>query len=170
MVWNPTLNVIDTSVIDANLITFIKANQVDALTWANGGTALKSFKTISDSVADRTKPIFPRLSIVDSTEGTTSSGDLNDTAYQVTFECVFESLTVATVTSTAKKYDTALKSMLANISASAITSGMLGVTSARFISIESGFEELASNKQQNDFFSEWQVRVTYALAGSAYNS
>lgn len=164
MAWTPTIKVIDTSVIVPNLITYIKANQTEALSWVNDGAGLRDFKTISDSIADRSKPIFPRLS-VQSSGGKTTGNDLLITGYAISFEAVLNSDNDATIADTARKYDVALSSMISNIPATTLTSGADNTLNATLFSYESQLEELG-HTDLKIWYQEWKAEAIYQISGS----
>src|SRR5687767_6304164 len=138
MAWTPTNKVINTRILASNILTFIAANQTDALTWANGAPGMINFQDINDSVANRNNPIFPAIALRDDDDAADYTGDLIEPAYSATFEVMVESSVPSTAVTKARVYSLALSSMLRNMTSAELTSGLTEVF-AVLVSIETGF-------------------------------
>jgi len=163
MAWTPTINVLRSRQIAENILAYIATNQADAILWANG-TAIRTLQQISDSVANRVNPIYPSIAIRDSEDGQIFGNDIHDAAFNVVFEVVAESPVPATAVAEAKVYDTAIKSMIANISAATIaadTSAIVGTIVLQ--EILSKFEDIKINDAQNDFFQPLTITASFTL-------
>lgn len=84
MVWSPTQQVTDVRPIVRNLLTYFRANQADALNWANGGAGLADF-TFYETAEMRMKTDFPHFGIV-KRRTETDTGDVLTIQYNLTFE------------------------------------------------------------------------------------
>ena len=87
MPWTPTYTTIKSRLVASNVLTYITdaSRQADAYTWA-GATGLKVIKTISNSVASRTTPVYPAIAFSDDNEAQTFEDDITIAAYSFIFE------------------------------------------------------------------------------------
>ena len=166
--WNPAEQIIDTRYLGRNILSFVSANQTEALNWANDGTDLKPFKQFSESVINRAEPIFPSLAILSERNATDFAGDIIASAFEITFEAMITGTVPADLPLLAKKYKHALESMLLNIPAASILMNAQTVTSFRVDSIETDFDEIKTNDMRNSFMQMFQTKVVYVLYTGAY--
>jgi len=166
MSWTPTGKVINTRLIAANILTFIAANQVEALAWTNA--TLIPFQDIKDSVANRTNPVYPSIALRDDNDEGSYDGDFLQIAYRATFEAVIENPNPSIAVQNARLYNLALCSMLKNMTLTDLKTGINNVSSIDLKTMETGFDEIKANPQQNSFAQFFEVRVTYQIIGAAY--
>lgn len=166
MAWTPTYKVLDTRRIADNLLAYIDASQAEAFPWANGGQPLRLIQEFSDSVANRTSPVYPSIAFVSDDDAEDHTEDHLPAAYRCTFEVMVQSSTPTTAVSEAKKYAVALKSIIRNIPDATLTAST-GVTVAVLEQLETGFEEIKTNEMQNDFLQVFQIRPSYTLTAAA---
>jgi hypothetical protein len=166
MAWTPTNKVINTRIVASNILSFIAANQTEALTWANGATGLIAFQDINDSVANRSNPIFPAIALEDDDDETDYTGDILQPLYRVKFEIMVQSADPSAAVTKARIYDLAVKSMIRNMTAAELTDGLTDIN-AVLLAVESGFEPMQANEQQNSFLQVFQIRATFRLTGAA---
>jgi len=163
MAWTPTINILKSRAIAENILAFIATNQADAILWANG-SPIRTIAQFSDSVANRTAPIYPSIAIESTEDGQVFGNDIHEAAFVVTFEVIVESASPTTAVSEAKVYDTALKSMIANIPASTIAANTGAIIGTIVLEdIESGFEDIKSNDMENDFFQPLKIKASFTL-------
>ena len=161
MSWTPRNKIIDTRFIGRNILQFVKDNDEDALNWANGGTNLKEFQQFSESIANRSKPIFPSVAIVADSNATNFDSDLLASGYEITLEVMVHGAVAADVPLLARRYKHALESLLRNIPSGTLLTGTSTVLDSRVSSIETQFDELKTNDMQNSFLQMFQTKVVY---------
>jgi hypothetical protein len=163
--WEPGLKIIDTRFVGRNILVFVAANQADALNWANDGDDLKPFKQITESVANRSAPMFPSLAIQSEGSATDFSGDVNISPFEISFEAVIEG-SPDTLPLLSRRYKHALESMLLNIPKADLLADS-SISHFTVDSIESDMPEIKANEMQNKFYQEFTTKVTYIFYGSA---
>lgn len=162
MAFVQTKKVVDTRFIGANILQFIRDNQAEVLTIANGGTALKSFQQIVDSIANRANPMFPSLAIESEGSATEFDSDVLGSAYRVTFEAMIYGTNASALPSLAKKYAYALELMLINIPRATLLANS-GLTDLAVRSIETDHDPLKTNDNHTEFFQVFQTRIIYNI-------
>jgi len=168
MAWTPTVNILRSRAIAENLLAYISANQADAILWANG-TPIRAIAQFSDSVANRTNPVYPSIAIESTEDAQVFGEDIHDGAFIVTFEVLVESASPTTAVSEAKVYDTAIKSMIANIPAATIATGTGAIIGTIVLqSTESGFDDIKSNDMENDFCQPLKIKASFTLKMAAF--
>lgn len=170
MPWTPTYTTIKSRLVAANVLTYITnaSRQADAYTWA-GATGLKVIKTISNSVASRTTPVYPAIAFSDDNEAQTFEDDITIAAYSFIFEVSVQNSSPTTAVTNAGYYRDALVSMIRNCPLSTLAANTGADEASTVIdSIEVGFEPIKTNAQQNDFLQVFQIRTTCRLQKSAY--
>ena len=167
MAWLPTYSVINARAIAANLLTYFEANQVDALTWANGAP-LRSFQRIENSVGNMNLPVYPAIMFSQDNDAADYTETLPEGAYTVTFELMVTNPDPNVAVTQSRAYAKAVASMIRNCPQATYTAntGTLA-TAAVLTSIEIGFDPIKSNEMHNDFLQQFQIRATYTLAASA---
>ncbi|MCA1589176.1 MAG: hypothetical protein LC734_02055 [Acidobacteria bacterium] len=150
------------------LLAHFAATQAEALVWA-GGTGLKTFQSIADSLADKETPIFPALQFSDDNDAVDYTGDgLLEGVYSVTFEMMIQSAVAATAVTQARTYSKAISSMIRNcLDATLLVN--TGADHAILQTLEMGFDPMKTNAQQNSFLQVFQARATYMVQGKAFN-
>lgn len=111
-----------------NLLTYIRSNALDALTWANGGVALPDFAAIYDSRVGLSQDDFPNL-MVDRVFSTLAEDDHESSVEQLhKITLIFELVgTDATeLTARQKRYMKALDSMCRKIPQAVLMTGVEG--------------------------------------------
>jgi len=163
MTWTPTINVLRSRAIAENLLAYIEAQQADAILWANT-TPIRTIQQFSDSVANRTAPIYPSIAIRSTEDAQVFGEDVHSGAFKVTFEIIVENAVPDTAVSEAKVYDTAIKSIIANVPHSTIAANTGAVVGSIVLEdMTSEFEDIKSNDQQNDFFQPLTISASYTL-------
>lgn len=160
MTWAPKKQIIDTRFIGRNILSYVSANQVEALNWANDGTDLKSFKQFSESIANRANPIFPSLAILSDGNAMAFDSDVLKSGYEITFEVMISGTDAPNLPLLARKYKHALESILLNISRENLLQDTT-IRDSQVSSIETQFDELKTNEMQNSFLQMFQTTVTY---------
>lgn len=168
--WTPKNNAVDTRLVEYNVLTFIRANQSDALLWANGGTsALKPFNFLAENLANLDKPNVPTLMVTGNEESVSYKSDLVEVGYRIDFESIVFSGAPDTLQALTKKYAYALKSMLANITPALLLNALDGeqtATDAPDISVNYG--EIGVSEQLKGFIQVFQIRAIYFIGASVY--
>lgn len=162
MAWTPKQNVANKRKIVANLMAFVKTNQVDALAWASPNETLKPFVEFSDSVGNRDKPNLPSLAFADDDAASDYTQDLVASAYRVNFEAMVENSDANKVVQQARLYALALESLIRNIEKPALLAGT-GIGNFTLETIETGFEQVKVNRRRTMFMQMFEVRATYTL-------
>jgi hypothetical protein len=171
MAWTPTLNILTARVIPVNLLIWIidDTRQRDALDWALGSSSaatLPLIKTFSNSVANRTIPVYPSIAFSDDEDIQDFTGDTIEGAYSCIFEVSIQNTDPDNAVSGARVYAEALCSMMLNCPI--LASGAGGTTAAAAIqSIEVGFMQIKTNEMQNDFLQQFQIRLVISLFGGS---
>ncbi len=169
MAWVTTQKTVDSSRLEANIIAFIRANQTDALTWANGGTTpLKPFNFLVDNLANPSLPGLPILMITGKEKTTSRASDLEQTSLGFEFEAIVLGRAADALAALTEKYALALESMLISIPEAVLLAG----TSGQFIDNEPdtsiSYGEIGTNEQENALLQVFRLRITYTLFASAY--
>lgn len=168
MVWMPAFTIITARAIAENLLTYFEANQADALAWANGGTALRPFQRIENSVGNRNSPVFPAIMFADDNTETDYAGSYPIGGYAVTFEVMIQNADPNNAVIEARKYEKALLSMVRNCPQATFTANTGALASASTLrTVETGFDEVRANDRQNDFMQMFSMRITYELHAAA---
>lgn len=162
MAWNPQINVLDFTAFGGNILTYIKANQNDALIWANDGVALPGFVSFFNS--PRLVKIYPALTILQ-TEHQEESGDVIDGHYSIVVEAAIQDGDQDRLTENAQKYDLALRSMLTNMPETTLSASSIIETSARINNLQTRFDILG--KQTNKFLQIFQIQAAWTIEASA---
>lgn len=167
MTWAPETNVVDLRLAADNILGYIGDNQSEAHAWANGGTALPDYQKLYSNAAGRLGSLFPSLMILDQEdegeEAETENGDVLLTGLKLTFECTVTGSDPDELVLTTKKYDMALKSMLANIPSATITANGLVTAHAWVKQIGTKYDILRGQKTANSFLQIFQTQVIYKL-------
>lgn len=166
MAWTPSYTVLKTRAIPSNILTYVidATRQADAITWAGGGS-LKAFKTFSNSVANRTKPVFPSIAFSDDNDVQVFGDDLIEAVYSCIFEVSIQHSSPDTVVTNARYYAAALVSMIRNCPPATLAANTGADVYATVIEgVEVGFEQIKTNEMQNDFLQQFQIRVTVRLS------
>lgn len=163
MTWTPTKAVLTARAIPANLLLFFETNQEDALDWA-GGHGLVPIKTFAQTVAARTKPVYPILLFVDDNDVQELSNDIISGAYQFTFELGVVGADPDVLVTNARTYTKAICSMITNATLTTDT----GASVAHVQTIEVGFLDLKKNRAETEFYQEVQIRTTVTMTGPIY--
>lgn len=169
MPWTPTYTTINARAIADNLLAYIQANQVDALTWA-GGSSLIPIALFANSVAARDIPVYPSIAFSDDNDATDYTGDLGQGAYSVTFEVSVQSDDPDTAVVNARKYAKAIISMIRNCPKQTLAADSgAHANGAAIETIECGFDPIRTNTEiQNDFLQVFQIRTVFILSASGY--
>ena len=166
MAWTPTKAIITARAIPQNLLTWVTDadRQADALTWA-GGQGYKAIKTFSQSVANRTVPVYPAIAFSDDNDLQDFGDDLIAGGYSCVLEVSIQNANPDTAVTQARIYAEAIVSMIVNCTTLSTDTGADLVTIQQ---IEVGFEQIKSNEKQNDFLQQFQIRVTCTMHASMY--
>ena len=174
MVYTPTRNLLTPRVIPENLLTYCldATRQRDALDWALGSSSAATYKLIkkfSNSVANRTTPVFPSIAFSDDEDSQDVSEDTIPGVYIVMFEISIQNASPDTAVTQARVYQKAFSSMMLNCPAATLGANTGGTAAATLVQlIQHNFEQIKTNEKQNDFLQQFQIRLTISLSGSAY--
>ena len=160
--WIPEINVLDFRVFGDNILSFIETNQPDALRWANGGIDLPPIKSFYNS--PRLVKTFPALTLLQS-ETSEEFGEIVGGVYSIVLETAIASGNQDYLSHISKKYDYALRSMLANVPETTLSENSIIETSARIVDVQTSFDVLG--KQTNQFLQVFQIRASWAVEASA---
>jgi len=168
-VWTPKTKTVDAGKLEANIIAFIRANQADALLWANGGTsAVKPFNFLVDNLANQGLPGLPVLMITGKEKQTNRASDLDVSGFSIQFEGIVLGKNADALVVLTEKYAAALESMLINIPDTTLLAG----TTEQIIENEPdtsiSYGEIGMNEQESALLQVFTLRVTYTLYASAY--
>jgi hypothetical protein len=172
MAWTPTLNILTARAIPVNLLTYVTdaSRQADALSWALGGGSISGYrliKTFSNSVANRTVPVYPSIAFSDDEDLQDFTGDTIEGAYSCIFEVSIQHANPDTAVTQARTHAKALCSMMVNCPEATLGANTGGTVAATKIqSIEVGFEQMKTNEMQNDFLQVFQIRTVISLTGA----
>lgn len=161
MVWTPQFSIIKARAVVPNLLTYFQAHQADALLWAYG-SALKPFQQFSDTVANRSAPVFPSIAFKRDSSRTTYGNDTQLTEYSVVFEMVIENQAPNLATSQARAYRDAVISMITNCP-DATLGANTGCLKPMITEVADNFDEIQANAPKNDFFQEIEIGTTISL-------
>jgi hypothetical protein len=133
MPWTPAHSATDVRPIIGNLLTYFRANQVDALAWASPSPRTLTPLTFYDSAEVRMKTDFPHFGVV-KRRSTTDEGEALGVRYDLTFEFEVQathSVTTRTAVMTQLRLDVdnyayAIESMFLNIPKTTLFSGITG--------------------------------------------
>jgi len=168
MAWVPAHAIINARAIAANLLTYFETNQADALAWANGGTGLKSFQRIENSIGNLNEPFYPAIMFNQDNDVADYTDELVAGAYTVTFELMVTNSDPNTAVTQARVYEAAVKSMIRNCPQSTYTANTGALASGAVLNtLEAGFDPIKSNETRNDFMQQFQIRATFTLTASA---
>lgn len=163
MAWQPKNNAIDTTAIETNLTAFIKANQADALRWANNGTNLKLFNFAADQIENLNKPNLPTISVIGAGETEVSSQETLIIDYRIDYESIVFGKDAGALPALTKKYANALKSLLKNISPALLLEAVPGEQQVMSTALGSNYREIGQSESLSGFIQIFQVRATYRL-------
>jgi hypothetical protein len=168
--WTPKNNAVDTTLVENNVLTFIRANQSDALLWANGGALpLKPFNFLTENLANLDKPNVPTLMVTGKGESVNYKRDVVEVGYRIDFESIVFSGAADTLPTLTNKYALALKSMLANITPPLLLEGLDGEQTAEDApEISVNYGEIGVNEQLKGFIQVFQITAKYSIGASAY--
>lgn len=170
MAWpeNKHIQVFDERALKDNLIGFLKANQGDALVWANTGLggSLPEIKLFNKS--PRLTSIFPALTFLQSEHRSV----FGDSILAIDLTLVVE-LAVAhgnqdVLTDQAAKYSMALESLLANVPETTFKQGSIIPITSTISEMETAFD--IQGKIKNRFIQVSQTRVSWVVEAAVFNS
>lgn len=153
--WTPTL---DTRPLAVNLLAFIRANSAAAATWANGGAALEGFKKVWNSAEGRFHKYFPDVMVLSESVNVREAAQGMEVDFELLFEIEVVDKTADLVTERAKKYATALESMLINIPADVL---LADTGLALMMLVEVGHDLGQQGKLNSQHFRAPRVRVRW---------
>lgn len=162
MTYSPKFNIINAGVIADNLMTWVIAQQADALTWA-GGTGYKALQKYASSVLDRSTPVFPAIAFADDEDDQDFTEDVIPSAYEVGFEVSIQNANPDTAVTQAKIYRKAICSLIANCPDATLIANTGALSGAVLLKMRTKFSPIKTNEAQSDFLQQFEVRVTYLL-------
>src|SRR5687768_12373809 len=121
MPWTPKKKVVDLTKIVDNLLTYLAAQDTDALVWTQPlvDPPLAPFAAFYSNASGRLATKFPQLIVLDqehaAEEAETEDGDVLVIPFVLTLEVAITGSNTDTLVANTKKYALALESMLANI-------------------------------------------------------
>jgi hypothetical protein len=163
MTYTPARVVVTPRAIPDNILAWAidATRQADALTWAGNGN-LKLIKEYSKSVANRLQPVYPSVAFAQDDDAQDLSQTALTAAYSATFEFSVQNAVPDTAVTNARVYARAFMSLFANCPDATLLANT-GARSVALHTMETSFDPIKTNEQQNDFLQQFQVRVTYAL-------
>lgn len=161
--WQPSINVLDLRFIPDNILNFIRANQKDALKWANAGASLPEFKSFYTS--PRLVKVFPSITVLQ-TESGEKVEDLIEGAYSAVFEIAIKHGKEDYLSAVSKKYDLAIRSMLSNIPETTFSETSIIPISSQISELETSFD--VSREGKNYYLQIFQTKATWVLEASSY--
>lgn len=166
MAWQPTIQVFDETQIKRNLIDYLDANQVNALVWANGGSALPSIKKFHKS--PRLVTVFPALTFLQSEHrANDAEGDVLIVDYALLLELAIVHGNQDELASRSNAYSMALESMLANIPATTFFANSI-IQAQQFIFAGLQVQYDIQGKYKNQFIEVLQIRVGWQITASLF--
>jgi hypothetical protein len=157
MAWNPTLQVFDPRFIAPNLLAWFKANQADALLWANNGTALPPIKDFFEN--EHTPTRFPVLMINRVQYQTETGEDIAETQIALQFEIILVHGNQDWLALNAPRYSMAFESMTKNIPKSSLETNSKIEFDGVLLQIETNFDFLKTNGSQ--FIQSFKTSVNW---------
>jgi hypothetical protein len=167
MAWTPKHKIIDTRPFIENLLTFVENNQEDAFLWANPTDGLKPFAGIYNSAEGRVIDLFPNLLAVnDRIETPPFLGDVITSVWTVGLEIALEGSDATKLTIEARKYEYALRSILANIGQSNL---LADATKAAITSIDvtDTIFDVIGKGIKSKYTQVFQMTARFVIEGSA---
>lgn len=146
--------------IPLNILAFIQSDQESYLE-----SGLKLIKNVSQTVANRSVPYYPSIAFLDDNDAKDYSGDVIQAVYSATFEISVTSDDPDDAVTQARKYEAAVESMILNCPTLTTDTGAIA---ASINTLESGFDPIKTNDQQNEFLQVFQIRATWLLTAGAY--
>jgi hypothetical protein len=165
--WTPTKQVIDLTPIAENLLSFIEANDEDALVWA-GGVDLAEFAATYTNASGRLQTRFPCLMVLAQESETDLAGEANIAGFQMTLEGTVSGPEPNQLVSDTKKYAKAVESMLANIPSATLTAGCDPPNTATLFEIETRLDILRGIATPSAYLQIFQIRCVYQLIAQAF--
>lgn len=123
---------------------------------------MKKVKTLQNSLAEPTKPVYPAISFSDDNDAQEFGEDTITGAYVCTFELWIQNADSGTAVTNARIYDKAFRSMIANCPHATLIDGT-GIVTAVLLGLETSFEVIKTNEMRNDFLQVFQIRCSYGL-------
>lgn len=167
MAWNPQKRQIDTRVLVENLLTFVEAQQVEALAWAanNAAPALAPFARIFPSAAGRVREIYPNLMVIRRERANAyGAGDLLECVVRVTLEGQITGSDPDDLVEKAEIYSSAVESLVTNIPKNELLLNLRYFQTAQIDSIESDLDVTRGNGT-GAFMQVFQTQFTILLRG-----
>lgn len=164
MAWTPDINRIDTRGFKTNLIEFFRANQVDALKWANDGVALPPIKDFH--LCPRLVTIFPALTFI-AADHASAFGDILASTYNVTLEVAIIHGNRDTLALLGPKYAMAVESMLVNVPETTFNQGSIIPITSTPTTTDTVFA--VQGKYKSQFIEVFQTKATWDIDASAYS-
>lgn len=165
MPWNPNLAATDISLIWPNLRAWIEANQVDALSWANGGAGLDPFAQIYNSAAGRAHTVWPDLMVT----GDAAKTDYGDEGLMVSYGLALVMRLVDpdpdVLIAKGKKYLRAVESMIVNCPVATLLNGV-DAEQATLLEVE--VEPSILGESESVYLQVTRLRVSWAILQNGY--
>lgn len=166
MAWNPDIQVLDARNFPSNILGFIRDNQTDALSWANGGSALPDIESFYKS--PRLVNVFPSLTVLQHNyQNAIASEDTIQMDYAITLETAILHGLEDYLASNSPKYAMAIESMLANIPETTLNQTSIIEIASVIIKTETAFDLL--DKRKSQFLQVFQTRATWRMEASLYS-
>lgn len=164
MAWTPQRQVIDVSPAKDALLSFIEANNTDALDWANNGPGLAPFAAVYPNASSRLRTLFPSIALIAWGFGNTDESDeAADAILSLRFEVEITG-TADTLPGLVEKYDLAVRSMLVNAPLmSNLTQGSKSVTHMWAPDDPATTFDVLRGFKNADFLQRFQTEIDYKL-------
>ena len=164
MVYTPTINVLDATQIRANLISHFRDNQVEVLTWANGGTSLPPIKDFH--ISPRLVTIFPALTFLQIDHKTKWDENILLIDFSIVLETAIIHGNKDTLADRGPKYSMAIESMLANVPETTFNQDSIIEITSTGMGIETTFD--VQGKYKTQYIEVFQTRANWQIEASAF--
>lgn len=170
MPFDAVYPILDLPVMADNLMAYFEANQVAALALV-GGSALKPLQQFSDSVANRSTPVFPAIAFRDDNDTVDYSQEVLAGGYSVTFELMVQNADPDTAVAQSRIYMKAIKLMIRNIPDATLIANTNAAANKTFLdSIEGTTDVIRANATQNDFLQMLTITARFGTIATGINN
>lgn len=164
--WEPQINVVDVTQIRDNLIEYIKANQVAALTWANAGRMLPHIKSFN--ISPRLVTVFPSLTLLQMEHESKWENDILEIAFAISMEVAIVHGNKDTLADRGPKYSMAMESMLSNVPETTFQQGSIIDITSTGMGAKTTFA--VQEKYKTQFIEIFQTRASWVIEAAAFNA
>lgn len=169
MAWPPNnghIQVFDERSLKDNLITFFKANQADAIAWANTAPGLPAIKKFNKSA--RLTTLFPALTFLQTEHSAVFPNDIELIVFSIVLELAIAHGNQDTLTDQAAKYAMALESMIANVPETTFRQNSIIPITSTLRDMETVFD--IQGKLKNKFIQISQTKASWVIDAATENN